>query len=105
MAVVYRNNFEIFRSQWQKNRFLAHQEMGRLGLVGIQEETPDRTGKLKGDTRVSSDESGAEFLNTMPYATYVHQGTYKMNANPFMVRGFRKKIPEIIGRLIQLLRV
>ena len=62
----------------------------------IKLQCPVDTGNLKGNTdrRVISRDRVRVFNNT-EYAPYVEFGTYKMDANPFMRRGYRRAKAEI----------
>ena len=105
MAQTYINNSREFLRLFKENRLSAHEEMAAVGLEGINEETPVDTGQLKSKNVGVGKKDFAEWSNDESYAPYVHLGTYKQSANPFMIRGVMKKTSQIIRAVISRLRV
>ena len=105
MSVKYTNNSKEFLRQFNLHKLEAHTKMAKIGLDGINEETPVKTGLLKSENTGRGERDYAIWENKTEYAPYVHLGTYKQAANPWIVRGVMKKSSEIIRAVINLLKV
>lgn len=105
MATEYRNNTQQFLNQFSAKRLEAHFSMAEIGLDGINSETPVKTGNLKSKNVAEGRPDAAYWYNDTPYAPYVHYGTYKMTARPFIVQGVLKKASEIIRTIVRILKV
>ena len=69
----------------------------------IRQKTPYDTGLLRSSIRTETNISGLEAVitgmwdeGTAPYGIYVHEGTYKMSARPFLEWGL-EEIMSIYG--------
>lgn len=74
---------------------------GDIAIEAARDETPVLTGHLKRSLIAVSEgprsvvlksRTGSE--NAAPYGAYVHFGTSRMAANPFMARGVDRAVPE-----------
>ena len=105
MGVKYTNNINQFQSLFDRKKLQAHQSMADIGEQGINANTPVSSGVLKSNNESEGREDAAYWWNDTPYAPFVHYGTYKMNANPFIVRGVMQKIPEMLRSIVRILKV
>jgi len=105
MSQTYINNSKEFYRLFEANKLRAHTSMAEVGLEGVQEETPVQTGMLKGNNIAYGKEDAAYWENQTEYAAYVHMGTYKQAANPWIIRGVMKKSSQIIRAVINALKV
>ena len=61
------------------------------------ENSPRRvdTGRLKGSIDHRAEERSVSVGTNVEYAIYVHYGTYKMEANPFLKNAFERNMDQI----------
>jgi hypothetical protein len=57
---------------------------------------PRRTGRLAASVRPSVDMLGGQVESLVPYASFVHWGTNKMAANPWLFEAARSSEPQWI---------
>ena len=61
---------------------------------------PVRTGALQDDIKVYASELKRQIGNlNIPYAVYVHQGTYKMKARPYLLNAAETNNPTFIQNM------
>ena len=106
--ISVKTNFktEEFINLVEKNVREALASAAQTGLQGMIEETPSptSTGALRKANTSRSDDKFAYFENERSYAPYVHLGTYKQTANPWIIRGVLKKSKEILQSWIRILK-
>lgn len=69
---------------------------GELALEMSRDETPVRIGNLKRSLILESGKPRTAIIRTRTgYGAYVHFGTKRMPANPFIARGIDNAIPEM----------
>ncbi len=74
-------------------------------LVAAQRECPVRTGRLRASHRlVSADKLKVQLIVTAPYAPYVHDGTSRQRANPWLYRAFLMEQGALQARMAQVAR-
>ena len=68
---------------------------GDIAIEAARDETPVLTGNLKRNHVAESEGPRAVVLRSRTgYGAYVHFGTSRMAANPFMARGIDRAVPE-----------
>jgi len=107
MPIKTESHFQDFQ------RFLARavpetlDEIGDMVDATIEAEAPKRSGTLAAAGRHEVRGRTLYFINDATnergdcYAAFVHLGTYKMNANPWMLRGISKDSTRIAEKLVE----
>ena len=91
----------------EQNKESIFEKIGSVGLASVISETPVRTGELRdaNQVEVMTEEDAVVWFNDKSYAPFVEYGTYKMNPNPFMLRGLMNKINEFSNIIINGLKI
>lgn len=73
---------------------------GRVKYLAFQM-SPYRTGKLRGTLEANKPHYGDVSVggDEAPYAVYVHNGTYKMAARPFLLQAFEMVTDSFVDEL------
>jgi len=58
-----------------------------------KEECPVKTGRLRDSLVIERERLKRSIWTDVPYSIFVHQGTYKMAARPFLFNGSERSIP------------
>lgn len=101
----FNSKVDEFLKTNNKNKQRALKEIAEVGLDNIKSETPVQTGELKRANNSTVVENTVAWYNTKKYAPFVHLGTYKMSANPFMLRGINKSRREFLEILKRELKI
>lgn len=68
-------------------------------LASMQAGTPVDTGELRGSETAESDDASLTLRATAEHAIYVHQGTHKMPARPFMTDAIEAGLPDVVDAI------
>lgn len=68
-------------------------------LADTQRRTPVDTGELRGSETATSDDTSLTLTASSDHAVYVHQGTRRMAARPFMRDAIGAGMPSIVNAL------
>lgn len=68
-------------------------------LADTQRRTPVDTGELRGSETATSDDTSLTLTASSDHAVYVHQGTRRMRARPFMTDAIEAGMPSIVNAL------
>lgn len=71
----------------------------KKSMIEIQRQsvplTPVDTGRLRGSYRIEFKPAVGAVIPDTEYAVYVHEGTWKMNARPFLAKGLKAAKSQI----------
>lgn len=87
------------------------EKIGKMVDKTIYDECPKRTGHLARAGRHEVKKNTLRFINDAVnergtgYAPFVHLGTYKMSANPWMLRGIFKDSSRIADKLVEGMKI
>ena len=105
MPVKIENRFDDFK------KFLDNADKTVLDDIGVMVDKtifdgcPKRTGDLSRAGFHEVKKGVLRFINDMSYAAFVHRGTYRMHANPWMLRGIHKDSERIAEKLVEAFKV
>lgn len=77
------------------------QAAGATMLADMQQRTPVDTGELRDSERMSVSGSTLRLEALADHAVYVHQGTARMGARPFMTDAVTAGIPDLAAKVAE----
>jgi hypothetical protein len=77
------------------------QSTGTAMLADMQQRTPVLTGELRDSERMSVSGSTLRLDALADHAVYVHQGTSRMGARPFMVDAVNAGVPDLTTKIAE----
>lgn len=89
------NRFPGAPAAMRKAIGIAFASAGKTILQDEQNRTPVDTGELRASETMTSSEEELRFLASAPHSLYVHEGTRKMGARPFMRQAVEAGVPAI----------
>lgn len=103
--MAYESKVDVFLYRYKKVLKESLNELGETAVEEIKKETPVQTGNLKDNNYHDIKDDALFVYNTVEYAPYVEQGTYKMKPNPFMRRAIinsRTKFTAILEKNLKV---
>lgn len=96
MSFEYKSNFSNLKNRLDNSVNEALEEIGRFGTAETQARTPVDTGNLRRSEGYKTNGKDEVDIGTnIEYAEYVHNGTSKQKAQPFIKDAIIQNINEI----------
>lgn len=105
LTSTYKSNVKTFLTKYDFVKKKALNEIGEVGLTSIKRETPVITGRLRDGNEVKVDENNVYWINDVEYGPFVHNGTSRQAAQPFMRAGITKERRRFLAILLRNLKV
>lgn len=103
---TYNSNLNEVLLLFQNNINSAMQKSGEFGKSEIKKRTPVLSGDLEKANNIERHSfDSVTFVNKMDYASFVNQGTYKMNANPFFTSGILDNLNGFLQIIVNEMKI
>lgn len=89
------NRIPQFRHMLEQKKLNCSHQLGRFLVNRMDYYVPVDTGYLKSNNEYIATANRLRLINDTPYAGYVHQGTSRMVARPFMTQALFNHLSEI----------